>query len=281
MRVTNKNILISILLVCLAPFYNCVHSQNMVDTLLTDNSQTINKDDKLTSPENNISNFQDSASTKFNAKRLILPGALILAGAIGVIDHDNNLNKSVNEAMTDLSHNKQFKADDYLRFVPSAAHLLMGSLGIKSRHSFKERLLVSATAHAAMLAMGYGTKFIIHEQRPDMSDNHSLPSGHVAMAFTGAELLREEYGTLYGIAGYTIATGVAFLRLYNNRHWFNDVVMGAGIGILSARIGFWLLPLERKLFKINQQSPQAAIVTAIPVYSPTHHAIMLSMNAVF
>lgn len=235
----------------------------------------------LSPRENNICDSSGQEFIKFKPQQLIAPGILMAAGLIGAIDKDNNLNTSVRDAMTDLSDGKHFKADDYLRFVPSAAHLLMGSLGVKSRHNFKERFLVSATAHAAMLIMGYGTKFVIKEQRPDMSNNHSFPSGHVALAFTGAELLRTEYGIAYGIAGYTIATGVAFLRLYNNKHWLNDVLMGAGVGILSARIGYWLLPFERKLFKINSKSGKTSTITATPFYNVHDHACMIAINAVF
>ena len=36
------------------------------------------------------------------------------------------------------------------------------------------------------------------------------------------------------------------LRVYNNHHWFTDVFAGAGIGILRARTGYWLLPYTRK-----------------------------------
>ena len=129
--------------------------------------------------------------------------------------------------------------------------------------------------------MGYGAKYIINEQRPDLSDKHSFPSGHVAMAFTGAELLRSEYGTAYGIGGYAIATSIAFLRLYNNRHWFNDVLMGAGIGILSARIGNWLLPFNRKLFKINKNSGNTSTIAIMPSYNVIDKAYMMSLNAIF
>ena len=229
-------------------------------------------------------NICDTSCTSveiFNAKQLILPGALMVTGIIGAIDHDNNLNKSVRDAMTGLSNGKQCKIDDYVRFVPSAAHLLLGSLGVKSRHNFKERFLISATAHGSMLILGYGTKYAIHETRPDMSNNHSFPSGHVAMAFTGAELLRTEYGTSYGIAGYAVATSVALLRLYNNKHWLNDVLMGAGIGILSARIGNWLLPFERKLFKINQKNNSSSSIAIAPSYNSIDKACMMTLHAVF
>ena len=181
-----------------------VSSQTVNDTL------SITKKVNLTQRDIDICDSSDHQFTKFKPQQLIAPGALMITGIIGAIDSHNNLNRSVNDAMTDLSNGKTCKIDDYVRFLPSISHLLLGSVGVKSKHGFKERFLISATSHAAMLVMGYGMKYMIHEKRPDMSDNHSFPSGHVAMAFTGAELLRSEYGTAYGIAGYAVATGVAF-----------------------------------------------------------------------
>lgn len=270
MRITIKHIIVTIFLTSLLS--PCIaYCQQISDSLSSD----------LSHRELKICEDTDLQFTKFDAKQLILPGSLMITGLIGVIDSDNNLNKSVRDAMVGLSNNKVYKIDDYLRFLPSASHLVMGSLGIKSRHNFKERFLISATAHAAMLVMGYGMKYAFHEQRPDFSDNHSFPSGHVAFAFTGAELLRSEYGTAYGIAGYAVATGVAFLRLYNNRHWFNDVLMGAGIGILSAKIGCWLLPFERKVLKINRKDNNNSTIALAPAYDVFNKSYMITLNAVF
>lgn len=236
---------------------------------------------EISSREIDISSVNDTLFEKFNSKQLIVPGIFMVSGLVGAIDYNNGLNRSVNDAFNDLSNGKTCKIDDYLRFLPSASHLVLGSIGVKSKHNFKERLLISATSHAAMLIMGYGSKFIIKEQRPDLSNNHSFPSGHVALAFTGAELLRQEYGTIYGIAGYTVASTVAFLRLYNNKHWFNDVVIGAGIGILSARIGYWLLPFERKFFKINNKNSKSSTIAITPAYNVAEKALSVSVYAVF
>ena len=88
-------------------------------------------------------------------------------------------------------------------------------------------------------------KNILKEMRPDGSDSKSFPSGHTATAFMGAELLRMEYedsNPWIGVAGYVSATLTGFLRVYNNRHYLTDVLAGAGIGILSARIAYWLYP---------------------------------------
>ncbi|HSZ32377.1 MAG TPA: phosphatase PAP2 family protein [Puia sp.] len=52
----------------------------------------------------------------------------------------------------------------------------------------------------------------------------------------------------YGISGYVVAGSVAYLRMYNNKHWLNDVVAGAGFGILSTRLAYILYPKMKKIF---------------------------------
>ncbi|MGN0224714.1 MAG: phosphatase PAP2 family protein, partial [Prevotella sp.] len=49
-----------------------------------------------------------------------------------------------------------------------------------------------------------------------------------------------------GVAGYAVAAGTGFFRMYNNRHWLTDVIAGAGIGILSVEAAYWLYPLVTK-----------------------------------
>ena len=217
----------------------------------------------------------------FSYQKLIAPAVLMGLGLLGTIDENNGVNKTVRDCMTDWRGSHKTHVDDYLRFLPSASYIALGFIpGIKAHHNTRDRLLAAATSHAAMLALGYGFKHIIKEQRPDMSDRKSFPSGHVALAFTGAELMRMEYGTTYGIAGYAVASTVAFLRLYNDKHWFNDVLMGAGIGILSARIGYWLLPAERKLLKINEKT-NTTTIAVLPSYNPQYQSVGLSLVAQF
>ena len=101
--------------------------------------------------------------------------------------------------------------------------------------------------NATLLAftVNTGMKHTLGVQCPYGHVYNSFPSGHTVTAFVGAEMLRREYGEEYpavAIAGYTIATGVGFLRMYNNRHWASDVLAGAGIGILSVSLMYWLAP---------------------------------------
>jgi hypothetical protein len=64
-------------------------------------------------------------------------------------------------------------------------------------------------------------------------DENSLPSGHTSTAFTIATVLSERINnTFASIALYSFAGLTAFERIYADRHWFSDTVLGAAIGTI-------------------------------------------------
>lgn len=220
-------------------------------------------------------------NAKFKLKQLILPASLISLGTFGVYNHCfGKLNSSIKEEMDKLRESHYFKADDYIQYLPAISYLGLDFLGIKAKHSFKERFIVEVTAYLSMTTIVNITKYTVKEPRPDTQARNSFPSGHTATVFTGAELVREEYGLGIGIGAYAVATGVAFLRLYNNRHWVNDVIAGAGIGILSARIGYWMLPLYQKWFKWDKL-PSNRIFAITPVYNREYRSLSVNMIVAF
>ncbi|MCU4164464.1 phosphatase PAP2 family protein [Carboxylicivirga caseinilyticus] len=60
----------------------------------------------------------------------------------------------------------------------------------------------------------------------------SLPSGHVSLAFAAFTPFAESYSRWL----YVIPASVAYARMYKNKHWFSDVVLGGGIGFISGWI---------------------------------------------
>ena len=80
--------------------------------------------------------------------------------------------------------------------------------------------------------------------RPDGTDNRSFPSGHTAIAFSGATVLHKEFGKTspwISVAGYAVATITAVDRVRRNRHHWEDVATGAAIGFLSAQASYWIV----------------------------------------
>jgi membrane-associated phospholipid phosphatase len=70
----------------------------------------------------------------------------------------------------------------------------------------------------------------------------AMPSGHVTAAFAMATSLADDINNpLVKVLLYTAATGTAFSRVNDNRHWLSDTGMGAALGILTAKVvnGHW------------------------------------------
>lgn len=188
-------------------------------------------------------------SEEFRFSQLVAPAVLIGSGA--AITWSDYLERNVNLEVRDfvVSHNLPSTwVDDVTACVPAAAHIGLKWLGVASAHTDKERISTLVTASAIQFGVVRGLKHAVDVVRPDGTNDHSFPSNHTSSAFMGAELVRIEYGTWWGLGAYTVATATAVMRVYNNRHWVGDVLAGAGIGILSAQAAYWLLPLERKLF---------------------------------
>ncbi len=76
-------------------------------------------------------------------------------------------------------------------------------------------------------------KSVIHEQRPDHSDNDSFPSNHAAMAFAAATTLQKRYGWEYGLPAYGMAALTAYGRVEADKHHWGDVAASAVIGSIS------------------------------------------------
>ncbi|MBO9561190.1 MAG: phosphatase PAP2 family protein [Niastella sp.] len=183
---------------------------------------------------------------------LIIPASLITYGVTSLQNPElKNMNLEVREELWDERPHRQIHIDNYLQFAPAAAVYGLNALGIKGEHNFRDRTIIYGLSTAIMASTVYTTKHLSRQWRPDESDKSSFPSGHTATAFAAAEFLRKEYWNVspwYGIAGYAAAATTGYLRMYNNKHWLSDVVAGAGIGILSTDLAYWLYPSVKKLF---------------------------------
>ena len=169
--------------------------------------------------------------------------------------------------------------DYYLQYVPAAADIGLGLLGVKSRNPLPDRLIAAGVGYIAEAIMVNSIKFVIREERPDGSAYNSFFSGHSATAFLGAELVRHEYGWGWGAAAYTVATSVAVLRVYHKRHYWWDTVAGAGCGILSANIGYWTLKPVKRLFGI--EIPETVLASVYPEADPFLGSYGLALNITF
>ena len=138
---------------------------------------------------------------------------------------------------------RAMEVDNYLQLVPLAGLVVLKAAGLESEHGLWELTAMGAEAFVMQALIVQGLKRTVTEWRPDRGSSASFPSGHTATAFCGAELMRLEYGResgWIGAAGYAVALATGLLRIYNDRHWAGDVLAGAGIGVLTADLTWWV-----------------------------------------
>ena len=201
-------------------------------------------------------NWNEATTKKgFPYKSFIVPSVLVAYGFTSL--HNAGLlsvnDKLKEEIYTERSSKQQLHIDNYLPFLPVFAVYGLNALGVEGKNNFRDRTMILGLSGIIMGTAVLSIKNMSGEMRPDGSDHYSFPSGHTAAAFATAEFLRQEYKDVspwYGVAGYAVAATTGYLRMYNNKHWVGDVAAGAGIGIMSTKLAYWIYPvIKRTLFK--------------------------------
>lgn len=203
-------------------------------------------------------------------KQLLVPTVLVGYGVVGLAnDGIKDINGAFRKRIT-KDDNGGTTIDDYSRYAPLVSVYALNVMGVKGKHSYKDLTIIVATSHLIMTGSVMGLKSLCKVERPDGSTDNSFPSGHTATAFAGAEIMWQEYKDVsvwYGVAGYVVATGTGLLRMYNDRHWFTDVATGAGIGVLSAKLAYWLHPfIQKQLFGSSLENKKISALAA-PFYN--------------
>lgn len=204
-----------------------------------------------TSPDSTLKKYENPAGLSHAQKKPWYQGKLVKATIVpalligyGASTINGNGFYSSYDARRDIQRqfpNFRTKIDDYLIFAPYAELALVELAGVEGRNDRLNTLLVILKSEAIFGVTTYVVKNTTKVLRPDGSTRNAFPSGHAAQAFLAASIVHTEFrdqSQWYGIGAYTIATGVGVMRMLNNRHWQSDVFAGAGLGILSAHLGY-------------------------------------------
>lgn len=178
--------------------------------------------------------------SKHNMARLILPAPFIVTG----IAMYGKPGERFQQLRTNYFTNFSTRTDEFLRFSPTLLLYTLKAAGVESRSSWERMILTNAIAGVLMVGSVQSLKMIIKEPRPDGSESNGFPSGHSALAFVGATMVHHEYGLTnspwYSVAAYSLASVTAALRVLNNSHYMQDVIMGAGMGIMATEAGYMI-----------------------------------------
>lgn len=146
-------------------------------------------------------------------------------------------------------HQHSNTTDNILEYTPYATIFALKAFGVDSKDNVTKMTVTTAASWVAAAGTAYLLKNNIRETRPDKSNRRSFPSGHTCIAFAGATMLHKEYGKVspwISVAGYGVATIVGIDRVLGDHHYWHDVAAGAGIGLATVEVTWWL---SRKVFK--------------------------------
>ncbi|SOD20009.1 phosphatase PAP2 family protein [Pedobacter xixiisoli] len=190
--------------------------------------------------------------TRFSLKKNIVPILLITYGGFSVENpHIKNFNSSWKNEIASMRMPRNH-ADDYTQFAPMAIVYGLNFAGVKGNNDIGDIITVNITSFLLSTAIVRPLKQLTAVKRPDGSNDHSFPSGHTSTAFVSAQFMYREYrgkDRLLSLMGYPFAVYTALYRTVNDKHWFGDVVAGAGIGILSTELAYFLLPHMKNMLK--------------------------------
>ncbi len=134
--------------------------------------------------------------------------------------------------------------------------VIIGGLYVGGRLAKDKRLagtsLTAAKAFIVSTVCAQAVKQLAHRHRPyqdeipdharwegPFADIHynSFSSGHSTAAFSLATVFALEYSKTVWVPvlAYSLASGTAVSRLYDNHHWASDVVIGSALGFVTGR----------------------------------------------
>ena len=188
-------------------------------------------------------------------------------------------NEGFQRVLTGQFANFHSRVDNYTRYVPLAAVYGLNLTGVKGKHGVVSLSLIFALSSFLNNTITKNLKQITKEHRPDFPSMDAFPSQHTSTAFTNAEILHQEFkdqSGWYSIGGYSFAIATGALRMLNNRHWLSDVMAGAGVGILSTRLAYFIYPWLHNTINLDRMVKDK--ISLLPMYQDGSYGLSLKLK---
>lgn len=189
---------------------------------------------------------EDSMNTdKSFVKSSIIPLSLI---SIGVIASSSQFEKDLRYDIRDIVGKEyQFGIDDYLIYVPVIEMYVADAFHLKAKNHWFDQTKYLLISNTISVIITNSLKRIVLKRRPDLSSRLSFPSNHTSFAFANASVLMHEFRTsapILAYSGFVFSTTTGVFRMANDKHWISDVIVGAGIGLLTTELVYHFEPFK-------------------------------------
>lgn len=204
---------------------------------------------------------KDSTKSLTIFKKSIIP--IILIG-MGVGVNNSNFERNLQTNLrNNVGNDYEFRIDDYLQYAPIVEMYSLDILGVKAKNHWFYQTKYLLISNLISATITHSLKYISKKERPNGAP-YSFPSGHTTLAFTNACVLYNEYknsAPALAYSGYAFAATTGAFRMINNKHWLSDVLVGAGIGIISVELVYYINPFKN--FNSFKTSRKVALVPSI------------------
>jgi membrane-associated phospholipid phosphatase len=207
-------------------------------------------------------NADSTSSTRplFTYRDAILAGAFAVTARL-VHPLDERFRDRLQDSSTQANRKLQALATFVRTTATPGSYIIGGTMYTVGRLAKNPKLASLGLHGTEALIIGEGVagvvKAVVGRQRPSVEPGNpnsygfmrgltggdayrSFPSGHTVSAFAAAAAVTAETSRnapntkwIVGPVLYTGAALVGISRMYNNRHWASDVIVGAGIGTFA------------------------------------------------
>ncbi|MBR4963722.1 MAG: phosphatase PAP2 family protein, partial [Muribaculaceae bacterium] len=255
----SKHIILALMLLVAVKAFAFYPSTNILSTRSFSDTIKLNQENGLKQSLNKVY-YKTTAIDRISSSKAFEItgfGVPVIVTALAIKPQDNRFSHYTRPYPSTFKNS----FDDYTQYAPLAAKYIMKACGVKGRSSWLRMFVSDAFAAAIMAATVNTMKYTITMPRPTGTATNSFPSGHTATAFMSATLLNKEFGHLspwIPITSYALASATAVGRQLNLRHWLSDVLVGAGIGVVSAELGYYFADLifKDKGLKYQKETPR-------------------------
>ena len=207
----------------------------------------------------------DSAKTPaplFTTKDFVVAGAFAV-GTVAMFPVDERLAKHLTNPGAQANRFFKNSSKGVEAIASPGAYIIGGTLYAVGRvghfdriadlgwHGTEAVFVADVVTYALKGITGRSRPFVFNDTNPHNfkffkgfgdGNRQSFPSGHATSAFAAAAAVTAETGTWWPKSTWVIgplmyggATMVGLSRMYHNKHWASDVVLGAAVGTFSGQ----------------------------------------------
>ena len=192
---------------------------------------------------------QSFSKSFFNPnKEDLIVGAEVIGTTLLIMNFDEDIKKFANKNKSSILDSLSPVFRKFGEFYPPV--ILLSTGYIFNNNKSVETGIYATEASLLGLGITFVGKNIFARARPYTEegsnswnndrfnkDYSSFPSGHSTVSFATASVIAEMYKDNKYIPklSYTLATLAALSRIYDDKHWASDIILGSSIGYFSGK----------------------------------------------